>query len=40
MNVDINDITTNLVPFPKLKYLVSSMTPLYTLGDLRVSHRG
>jgi tubulin epsilon len=27
MNVDINDIVTNLVPFPKLNFLTSSMTP-------------
>lgn len=33
LNVDINDITTNLVPFPRLKFLVSSMTPLFTLND-------
>ncbi|KAI8927116.1 tubulin, epsilon 1 [Entophlyctis helioformis] len=39
MNVDINDIVTNLVPFPRLKYLFSSMTPLYTLTDVRVAPR-
>ncbi|KAJ3152929.1 Tubulin epsilon chain [Geranomyces variabilis] len=33
MNVDINDIVTNLVPFPRLKFLLSSMAPLYTLSD-------
>jgi tubulin epsilon len=36
MNVDINDIVTNLVPFPRLKYLLSSMTPLYQGADLKV----
>ncbi|TPX60608.1 hypothetical protein PhCBS80983_g01712 [Powellomyces hirtus] len=35
MNVDINDIVTNLVPFPRMKFLLSSMTPLYTLTDAR-----
>ncbi len=35
MNVDINDIVTNLVPFPKLKFLLSSMTPLYSSADIR-----
>nr|KAJ3422856.1 hypothetical protein HK105_005940 [Polyrhizophydium stewartii] len=35
MNVDINDIVTNLVPFPRLKFLFSSMTPLYSLTDVR-----
>jgi tubulin epsilon len=35
MNVDINDIVTNLVPFPRLKYLLSSMAPLYQSADMR-----
>ncbi|KAH6581218.1 hypothetical protein BASA61_009176 [Batrachochytrium salamandrivorans] len=39
MNVDINDIVTNLVPFPQLKYLFSSMTPLYALTDIRIQPR-
>ncbi|KAJ3061367.1 Tubulin epsilon chain, partial [Podochytrium sp. JEL0797] len=39
MNVDINDIVTNLVPFPKRKFLVSSMTPLYTLSNVNVPSR-
>ena len=28
MNVDLNEITMNLVPFPKLHFLVSSISPL------------
>ncbi|KAI9328270.1 Tubulin/FtsZ family, GTPase domain-containing protein [Obelidium mucronatum] len=39
MNVDINDIVTNLVPFPRRKFLLSSMTPLYTLADVNVPTR-
>ncbi|KAJ3293807.1 Tubulin epsilon chain [Borealophlyctis nickersoniae] len=39
MNVDINDIVTNLVPFPRLKFLVSSMTPLYSLADVKLPPR-
>jgi tubulin epsilon len=31
LNVDISDIATNLVPFPSLKFIISSMTPLYSL---------
>ncbi|KAG6557992.1 hypothetical protein Mapa_000171 [Marchantia paleacea] len=27
LNVDLNEITTNLVPFPRLHFLVSSMAP-------------
>ncbi|ETV74735.1 hypothetical protein, variant [Aphanomyces astaci] len=29
LNVDLNEITTNLVPFPKLHYLLSSVAPLW-----------
>ncbi|KAJ3213219.1 Katanin p60 ATPase-containing subunit A1 [Dinochytrium kinnereticum] len=36
MNVDISDIVTNLVPFPRQKFLLSSMTPLYTVSDLKL----
>lgn len=39
LNVDINEIATNLVPFPRLKYLLSSCTPWYGLADMNVSHR-
>ncbi|KAI8911752.1 tubulin, epsilon 1 [Gorgonomyces haynaldii] len=37
MNVDINDIVTNLVPFPRLNFLTSGMTPLYRIWDLKSS---
>jgi len=33
LNVDINEISMNLVPFPKLKYIISSLSPLYTLAN-------
>eukprot|EP00794_Sanderia_malayensis_P011873 gene11873-13105_t len=39
LNVDLNEITMNLVPFPKLHYLVSSMTPLYALADVNIPNR-
>ena len=39
LNVDLNEITMNLVPFPKLHYLVSSMTPLYALADVNIPTR-
>lgn len=39
MNVDINEITMNLVPFPRLHFLVASQTPLYALADVRVPPR-
>lgn len=28
LNVDLNEITMNLVPFPKLHFLISSMAPM------------
>lgn len=28
LNVDLNEITTNLVPFPRMHYLLSSVSPL------------
>ena len=28
LNVDLNEITTNLVPFPRLHFLLASMFPL------------
>eukprot|EP00462_Mataza_sp_D1_P026532 CAMPEP_0175125944 /NCGR_PEP_ID=MMETSP0087-20121206/3581_1 /TAXON_ID=136419 /ORGANISM="Unknown Unknown, Strain D1" /LENGTH=463 /DNA_ID=CAMNT_0016407805 /DNA_START=34 /DNA_END=1422 /DNA_ORIENTATION=- len=31
LNVDLNEITMNLVPFPNLHFLIPSLSPLYTL---------
>lgn len=31
LNIDLNEITMNMVPFPKLHFLLSSMSPLQTL---------
>ena len=39
LNIDLNEITMNLVPFPKLHYLVSSLTPLYALADVKLPPR-
>ncbi|KAJ8321781.1 hypothetical protein KUTeg_000252 [Tegillarca granosa] len=39
LNVDLNEITMNLVPFPKLHYLVSSQSPLYSLTDVNLPPR-
>jgi len=33
LNVDINEISTNLVPFPKLHFLLSSMSPVAVSAD-------
>jgi tubulin epsilon len=39
LNVDLNEITMNLVPYPDLHYLVSSMAPLYSLSDSKMQPR-
>ncbi|XP_077076356.1 tubulin epsilon chain isoform X2 [Siphateles boraxobius] len=39
LNMDLNEIAMNLVPFPRLHYLVPSLTPLYTLADVNVPPR-
>ncbi|XP_061166870.1 tubulin epsilon chain-like [Saccostrea echinata] len=39
LNVDLNEITMNLVPFPRLHYLVSSQTPLFSLSDVHLPPR-
>lgn len=39
LNVDLNEITTNLVPFPKLHFLLSSMSPMFATVDPRQQPR-
>lgn len=39
LNVDFNEITTNLVPYPDLHFLISSLAPLYSLADARLQPR-
>lgn len=39
LNVDLNEIATNLIPYPRLHYLVSSQTPLYALSDVKIAPR-
>jgi tubulin epsilon len=39
LNVDLNEITTNLVPFPKLHFLLSSMSPVFATADPRQQPR-
>lgn len=34
LNVDLNDITMNLVPFPRMHFLISSMSPLAGTTDV------
>lgn len=38
LNVDLNEITTNLVPYPRLHFLVPSISPCYQSMDLRDAH--
>ena len=35
--MDINEVTTNLVPFPKMHFLLSSMSPAFVSADKRKS---
>ncbi|CAD8162857.1 unnamed protein product [Paramecium pentaurelia] len=39
LNVDLNEITMNLVPYPDLHFLISSMAPLYSLLDSKLQPR-
>ena len=39
LNVDVNEITTNLVPFPGMHFLTCSLSPLYDLADVHVPPR-
>ncbi|CAL9691755.1 unnamed protein product [Knipowitschia caucasica] len=39
LNMDLNEIPMNLVPFPGLHYLVPSLTPLYSLADVGLPPR-
>lgn len=34
LNVDLNEITTNLVPFPRLHFLLASLSPLAAPRDV------
>ena len=31
LNVDLNEITMNMVPFPRMHFLLSSIAPLYSM---------
>ncbi|XP_054652253.1 tubulin epsilon chain isoform X2 [Dunckerocampus dactyliophorus] len=39
LNMDLNEITMNMVPFPQLHYLVPSLSPLYSLADVSAPTR-
>lgn len=39
LNVDINDITMNLVPFPRMHFILSSISPLYHVLDKKLEPR-
>lgn len=39
LNVDLNEITMNLVPFPRMHYAIASQTPLYTLSNFKIPTR-
>ena len=39
LNVDLNEITMNLVPFPKLHFLIPSLAPLCSFSDVKFEPR-
>lgn len=39
LNVDLNEITMNLVPYPKLKFLLSSLSPFVVPKDVHLPPR-
>mmetsp|Transcript_5733 Transcript_5733/g.9109 ORF Transcript_5733/g.9109 Transcript_5733/m.9109 type:complete len:229 (+) Transcript_5733:346-1032(+) len=39
LNVDMNEITMNLVPYPKQHFLQSSLSPLYSLLNPKIASR-
>ena len=40
LNVDLNEITMNLVPYPRIHYLLSSLSPLYISEKVNLQVRG
>lgn len=40
LNVDLNEITANLVPYPRLHYLLTSMSPLFVSERAHLPVRG
>lgn len=40
LNMDMNEIATNLVPYPKLHYIFSSVSPLTLSAPTRYSVSG
>lgn len=39
LNVDLNEITMNLVPFPRMHFLLSSLSPLYNVLNPKLQPR-
>ena len=39
LNVDLNEITMNMVPYPKQHFLQSSLSPIYNLLDPKIQPR-
>ncbi|CAF0839239.1 unnamed protein product [Brachionus calyciflorus] len=40
LNIDLNEIAMNLVPFPRMHYLLSSLSPLYINEKVNLQVRG
>lgn len=39
LNVDLNEITMNMVPYPRMHFLMSSLSPIYNLVNPKLQPR-
>lgn len=39
LNVDLNEITMNMVPYPRMHFLMASLSPLYNLVNPNIQPR-
>ncbi len=39
LNVDLNEITMNMVPYPRMHFLLSSLSPLYNIMNPKLQPR-
>ena len=39
LNLDLNEITMNLVPYPRMHFLMSALSPLHLPKDVRLQPR-
>lgn len=37
LNIDLNEVTMNLVPYPEIHFLQSAISPLYSLSNKKIN---